>query len=160
MVAPGGMHGCMRGCSRGGGMHRIWWDTEIRSMSRRYASYWNAFLFNFAIGCWRRSTVMCAWSVPGTKTRSPYRQAKEYIRYTASLMAYSHCRTRIPVLCRNFPLVQIPNQCENFCIVQCSDRVWNLSLKACSHRVKANSKAKKIKEQSEEIKKLSSKHQR
>ena len=44
----GGMCGCsggpggMRGCS-GGGM-RGFFD-EILSMSRRYASYWNAFLF-------------------------------------------------------------------------------------------------------------------
>ena len=42
----GGMHGCswggMRGCS--GGV-RGFFD-EIRSMSGRYASYWNAFLFN------------------------------------------------------------------------------------------------------------------
>ena len=29
----------------GGGMHGIRRDTEIRSMSGRYASYWNAFLF-------------------------------------------------------------------------------------------------------------------
>ena len=59
MVAPGGhawllwggVCGCsrgvggMRGCS-GGGEH-AWLlrrDTEIRSMSGRYASYWNAFL--------------------------------------------------------------------------------------------------------------------
>ena len=66
MVAPGegGMHGCsggacvvapgghawlllggMRDCS--GGMRGIRRDTEIRSMSGRYASYWNAFLFFF-----------------------------------------------------------------------------------------------------------------
>ena len=55
VVAPGGhawllpvgcawlLWGGMRGCCRGG-MHGIWWDTEIRSMSRQYASYWNAFL--------------------------------------------------------------------------------------------------------------------
>ena len=41
MVAPGGVHGCS-----GGGMCWIQQDTEIRSMSRRYASYWNAFLFD------------------------------------------------------------------------------------------------------------------
>ena len=56
-LLPGGMHGCSRGmsgCSGGacvvaprGGMHGIRWDTEIWSMSRRYASYWNAFLFIF-----------------------------------------------------------------------------------------------------------------
>ena len=43
----GGMHGCsqggMHGCS-GGGVHGF--SNEIRSMSRRYASYWNAFLLN------------------------------------------------------------------------------------------------------------------
>ena len=33
-------------------------------------------------------------------------------------------------------------------------------VKACSHRAKTNAKAKKIKEQSEEIKKISGKHQR
>ena len=42
MVAP---RGDMHGCSGGGGMCGIQQDTEIRSMSRRYASYWNAFLF-------------------------------------------------------------------------------------------------------------------
>ena len=56
MVGRGGVLGCswgvcmvavwggMRGCSQGGvrGIRR---DTDIRSMSGRYASYWNAFLF-------------------------------------------------------------------------------------------------------------------
>ena len=48
MVPLGGMHGCsqggMHGCSQGGwcmGYDEIW---EIQSMSRWYASYWNAFL--------------------------------------------------------------------------------------------------------------------
>ena len=61
MVAPGGMCGCsgggVRGCSGGACMAaprgRAWllWGgvrgffDEIRSMSGRYASYWNAFLF-------------------------------------------------------------------------------------------------------------------
>ena len=44
--SQGGMHGCswggMHGCS-GGGV-RGFFD-EIRSMSGRYVSYWNAFLF-------------------------------------------------------------------------------------------------------------------
>ena len=47
MVAPGGVRGCsggMCGCS-GGGMRGMQRDTEIRSMSGQYASYWNAFLF-------------------------------------------------------------------------------------------------------------------
>ena len=52
-LLPGGMHGCswgVHGCSGvcmvvWGGMRGIRWDTEIRSMSGRYASYWNAFLF-------------------------------------------------------------------------------------------------------------------
>ena len=35
-----------------------------------------------------------------------------------------------------------------------------MSLKACSHREKANAKAKRIKEQSEKIKKISGKQQR
>ena len=35
-----------------------------------------------------------------------------------------------------------------------------VTLKACSHQAKANAKAKKIKEQSEEIKNISGKHQR
>ena len=39
VVAPGGMHGCSQG-----GMRGIRRDTEIRSMSGQYASYWNAFL--------------------------------------------------------------------------------------------------------------------
>ena len=58
MVARGGMCGCsggwgrcawlLRGDVRGclGGVHGIRRDTQIRSMSGRYASYWNAFLFN------------------------------------------------------------------------------------------------------------------
>ena len=54
MVAPrGGMRGCslggMRGCSGGGMRGCSWWlhvfFDEIRSMSGRYASYWNAFVF-------------------------------------------------------------------------------------------------------------------
>ena len=53
MVALGGMRGCsqggMRGCSQGG-MRGIQRDTEIRSMSGRYASYWNAFLLQI-ISC-------------------------------------------------------------------------------------------------------------
>ena len=40
MVAPGGVHGCS------GGVRGIQRDTEIRSMSGRYASHWNAFLFD------------------------------------------------------------------------------------------------------------------
>ena len=57
LVALGGMllHACpMRGCSGGhvwllqGGVFGIRRDTEIRSMSGRYASYWNAFFL-----CWR-----------------------------------------------------------------------------------------------------------
>ena len=49
MVAPGGA--CvvaLGGCAwllLGGGMRGIRRDTEIRSMSGRYASYWNAFLY-------------------------------------------------------------------------------------------------------------------
>ena len=68
MVAPGGgMHGCSGGACvvapgrghawllwggghawllLGGGMHGIRRDTEIRSMSGQYASYWNAFLYS------------------------------------------------------------------------------------------------------------------
>ena len=37
VVAPGGVHGFLRG--------RAWFFDEMRSMSGRYASYWNAFLF-------------------------------------------------------------------------------------------------------------------
>ena len=54
---PGGMHGCQGVCMVAGGVHGCWgvgvcmvgrgacvgYD-EIRSMSGRYASYWNAFL--------------------------------------------------------------------------------------------------------------------
>ena len=56
VVAPRGGHtwllpGGVRGCSWGG-VHGIWWDMEIRSMSGRYTSYWNAFLLSlvFAYG--------------------------------------------------------------------------------------------------------------
>ena len=57
MVALGGMCGCsggayMRGCSQGGmcgcsegRVHGIRRDMEIRSMSGRYASYWNVSLY-------------------------------------------------------------------------------------------------------------------
>ena len=38
--------------------------------------------------------------------------------------------------------------------------VFYRTVKACSHRAKVNAKAKKIKEQSEEIKKITGKHQR
>ena len=38
--SQGGMHGCS-----GGGVRGIRRDTQTRSMSGRYASYWNAFLF-------------------------------------------------------------------------------------------------------------------
>ena len=55
-LLPGGVRGCSGGVCMvargafvvapgGGGMHGIRRDTEIRSMSGRYASYWNAFLF-------------------------------------------------------------------------------------------------------------------
>ena len=48
VVAPGGhawlLWGGVCGCS-GRGMRGIRRDTEIRSMSGQYASYWNAFLF-------------------------------------------------------------------------------------------------------------------
>ena len=49
----GGMHGCSGGHAwllQGGGMHGIRQDTEIRSMSGQYASYWNAFLFKQIFG--------------------------------------------------------------------------------------------------------------
>ena len=47
-LLPGGVHGCSRGeghawLFQGGGGVRGFFD-EIRSMSGRYASYWNAFL--------------------------------------------------------------------------------------------------------------------
>ena len=52
MHGEGGRHGergvcVVRGwvCVVKGGMRGIQRDTEIRSMSGRYASYWNAFLF-------------------------------------------------------------------------------------------------------------------
>ena len=51
-LLPGGVHACSRGgmcsCSWGGmggcSGGRAWFFDEIRSMSGRYASYWNAFL--------------------------------------------------------------------------------------------------------------------
>ena len=53
----GGMHSCRGGCVLAGacmvvGGHAWWWGAcmgydEIRSMSGRYASYWNAFLLLF-----------------------------------------------------------------------------------------------------------------
>ena len=54
MVARGGMHGCSGGvcvAPLGGGVHGCTGGVrgffhEIRSMSGRYASYWNAFLFS------------------------------------------------------------------------------------------------------------------
>ena len=51
LVAQGGHVWLLRGgvhcCSWGGGMRGIQRDTEIRSMSGRYASYWNAFLWQY-----------------------------------------------------------------------------------------------------------------
>ena len=51
--------GGMRGCSwvacmvaPRGGMRGIRWDTEIRLMSGRYTSYWNAFLFEIVSHIW------------------------------------------------------------------------------------------------------------
>ena len=45
MWLPGGVRGEGEGAYVvKGGMHGIRRDTEIRSMSLRYASYWNAFL--------------------------------------------------------------------------------------------------------------------
>ena len=41
-LLPGGVRGCS-----GGRAWDIRRDTEIRSMSGRYASYWNAFLFEY-----------------------------------------------------------------------------------------------------------------
>ena len=50
-LLQGGMHGCSQGghawLLRGRNVHGIWRDMEIRSMSGQYASYWNAFLFDF-----------------------------------------------------------------------------------------------------------------
>ena len=48
-VVVGGMHGCEGACMVVvGGVHGCGWTyvgyDEIRSMSRRYTSYWNAFL--------------------------------------------------------------------------------------------------------------------
>ena len=49
----GGMHGCQGACMVAGGMHGCWGRVhrynKIRSMSGRYASYWNAFLLKFNI---------------------------------------------------------------------------------------------------------------
>ena len=54
----GGMHGFIRGACmvlfRGWGMRgffSFFGYNEIRSMSRRYASYWNAFLFQYFLKC-------------------------------------------------------------------------------------------------------------
>ena len=47
-VVLGGMHGAGRTCVVAGGPC-MGYD-EIRSMSGRYASYWNAFLFVFILG--------------------------------------------------------------------------------------------------------------
>ena len=46
-VVMGGMHGCGGACVAAGGVC-IGYD-EIRSMSGRYASYWNAFLLDECI---------------------------------------------------------------------------------------------------------------
>ena len=48
----GGMHGCSQGGMRG-------FFNEIRSMSGRYASYWNAFFLHFVV-CWSdKSSFFC-----------------------------------------------------------------------------------------------------
>ena len=49
-MAGGGVHGrgaCVVGVCMMGGMHARYY--EIRSMSGRYASYWNAYLFQMGI---------------------------------------------------------------------------------------------------------------
>ena len=70
-LLPGGLHGCSGGAcvvAPGGGAcvvapgERVWllpggmrgirWDKEIRLMSGRYASYWNAFLFEIVSHIW------------------------------------------------------------------------------------------------------------
>ena len=51
-LLPGGMHGCCWGACMvaPGRVHGIRQDTEMRSMSGRYTSYWNAFLlFRFLV---------------------------------------------------------------------------------------------------------------
>ena len=94
-LLEGGMHGCsrgacvvapgghawlllgegMHGCS-GGGMRGLPRDMEIRSMSGRYASYWNAVLFDkiFAENCMylkgigpRSADVVCFEQVVSTR---------------------------------------------------------------------------------------------
>ena len=88
----GGMHGCSQGghvwlvhggvctCSWGacmvargaciaaprGGMRGIRRNTEIRSMSGRYASYWNAFLFDkiFAKNCLKMKEIGLSLAIP------------------------------------------------------------------------------------------------
>ena len=65
VVARGGhawlLQGGMRGCSWGG-MRGIRRDTEIQSMSGRYASYWNAFLLHeknnnaYALKAWQEGS--------------------------------------------------------------------------------------------------------
>ena len=75
MVARGGMHGCSGGHAwllqggvwllPGGGMHGCsggvcgFFD-EIRSMSGRYASYWNAFLF---VETFYKLAIMMHWQI-------------------------------------------------------------------------------------------------
>ena len=99
VVAPrGGMHGCsrgdMRGCSwgacmvalggrawllLGGGGVRGFFD-EIRSMSGRYASYWNPFLFVL-------TSTMCGKNVSNKSTpiRIPNQSMKKiYIKSTST----------------------------------------------------------------------------
>ena len=57
MVAPGGHVWLLLGV---GGVHGIRRDTEIRSMSDRYASYWNAFLFEFTFNNLSVLSFSCA----------------------------------------------------------------------------------------------------
>ena len=89
-----GVCGCSRGdvcgCLGGGGGHAwmlwgsirgIWQDTEIWSMSGRYASYWNAFLF------WVSGyvTPSVSFSQELNQTRSVFQRSMKMVSWTRYL---------------------------------------------------------------------------
>ena len=86
MVAPGGAcvvapRGGMRGCSQGGHAWLLWgggvrgFFDEIRSISGRYASYWNAFLFQMK---WNKTVSKILVFICGKETSNVTQLIKSF----------------------------------------------------------------------------------
>ena len=118
VVAPGGC-GCSGGCvvaaggcawllPGGGGVHGIRRDTEIRSMSERYASYWNAFLFNMKTKTWQfKPSVKMAkyylfrfnsWVKCSTASKTGHVTSQSRVIWPRDLFSYGWKRPETEVL--------------------------------------------------------------